>query len=157
MGSSFSSARRRPAFIAGDDHLAHGGDAVALEEHVLGAAEPDALGAEVAGDPRVARRIGVGAHLEAAVLVRPPHQLREALVRRRIRRRQHPIDHAHHLARLCREVAEKHAPGPAVERDPIALGDDVLTDAHAALLIGDLERRAPTMAHLPMPRATTAA
>ena len=30
-------------FIARDDHLAHGVNAVAFEEHVLGAAQPDAL------------------------------------------------------------------------------------------------------------------
>jgi hypothetical protein len=34
--------------VVGQDHLAHGDDAVALEEHVLGAAEADALGAELA-------------------------------------------------------------------------------------------------------------
>jgi hypothetical protein len=56
-----------PPFVARDDHLAHRGDAVAFEEHVLGAAQPDALGAEGARDAGVARRVGVGAHLE------PPH------------------------------------------------------------------------------------
>ena len=49
-------------------------DAVALEEHVLGAAEPDALGAEVAAATRVVRRVGVGAHPEVAHLVGPPMQ-----------------------------------------------------------------------------------
>ena len=34
------------ALVARHDHLAHRGDAIALEEHVLGATEPDALGAE---------------------------------------------------------------------------------------------------------------
>ena len=37
----------------GHDHLAHGDDALAVEEHMLGAAEPDALGAEAA------RRAGI--------------------------------------------------------------------------------------------------
>ena len=41
------------------------------EEHVLGAAESDALGAEVARDLRVVRQVGVGAHLERAELVGP--------------------------------------------------------------------------------------
>ena len=49
--------------VARDDHLAHRVDAVALEEHVLGATEPDALGAEAARDARIVRRVGVGAHL----------------------------------------------------------------------------------------------
>ena len=35
-------------FVARDDHLAHRVDAIALEEHVLRAAEPDAFGAEAA-------------------------------------------------------------------------------------------------------------
>ena len=39
--------RRAPALDGlGHDHLAHGDDALAIEEHMLGAAEPDALGAE---------------------------------------------------------------------------------------------------------------
>ena len=43
--------RAAPAgVIAGHDHLAHGGDPVALEEHVLGAAEPDPLRAERSRD-----------------------------------------------------------------------------------------------------------
>jgi hypothetical protein len=46
IGSSLASAVRRPPSAAGQDHLAHGGDAVAVKEHVLGAAKADALGAE---------------------------------------------------------------------------------------------------------------
>ena len=46
MGRIFSSAVRRSALAVGQDHLAHGDDALGLEEHMLGAAEPDALGAE---------------------------------------------------------------------------------------------------------------
>ena len=38
--------------VVGEDHLAHGVDALGLEEHVLGAAEADALGAERARDLR---------------------------------------------------------------------------------------------------------
>ena len=51
-----------PALVARDDHLAHRRDAVALEEHVLGATQPDSLGAEAARDARVVRRVGVRAH-----------------------------------------------------------------------------------------------
>ena len=65
--------RGAPArLVVGEDHLAHGEDAVALEEHVLGAAEPDALGAEVARRARVERRVGVGADLELARLSAQP-------------------------------------------------------------------------------------
>ena len=57
----------------GADHLPDGGDAVLIEEHVLGAAQADALGAELPGLGGVVGRVGVGADLEAAVLVRPAH------------------------------------------------------------------------------------
>ena len=64
--------RGAPArLVVGEDHLAHRDDALALEEHVLGAAEADALGAETARHARVGRRLGVGAHLHAPDLVGP--------------------------------------------------------------------------------------
>src|SRR3546814_19934964 len=51
------------------DHLPHRQNAILVKEHVLGAAEPDALGAEVARSAGIARRLGIGADLEAANLV----------------------------------------------------------------------------------------
>jgi hypothetical protein len=75
MGSSFASAAR--LLVVGEDHLAHGADAVLLEEHVLGAAEPDALGAELERDAGVVRGIGIGAHAERAHRVGPAHQRAE--------------------------------------------------------------------------------
>ena len=57
-----------------EDHFADRNDALALEEHVLGAAEPDAFGAKTAGGARVERRLGVGAHLHPAHRVRPLHE-----------------------------------------------------------------------------------
>ena len=45
--------------------------AVGLEEHVLGAAQADALGAELARALGVARVVGVGPHLQAAEARRP--------------------------------------------------------------------------------------
>ena len=53
IGRILASARAAALGIVGQDHLAHGDDAVGVEEHVLGAAEADALGAEAA---RRARR-----------------------------------------------------------------------------------------------------
>ena len=60
--------------ILGEDHLAHGKDAAFLEEHVLGAAEPDAFGAEGARLARIVRRVGIGADFHAAEAVGPFHQ-----------------------------------------------------------------------------------
>ena len=76
-GRSLSSALSRAVRVGGEDHLAHGGDALVVEEHVLGAAEADALGAEVARGARVERRVGVGAHAQRAHLVGPHHELAE--------------------------------------------------------------------------------
>jgi len=49
----------------GEDHPAAGGGAGAVEEHVLGAGEADALGAERHGLGGLLRVVGVGADLQA--------------------------------------------------------------------------------------------
>ena len=59
------------------DHLTDGGDTVSLEEHVLGAAQADALGAELHGLLGIAGVIRVGADLHLAVLVSPSHDAAE--------------------------------------------------------------------------------
>ena len=70
--------RRTAAFlILGHDHLAHGNNPVGVEEHMLGAAEPDAFGAEFARLGRVRRRVGIGADLHAPQAVGPLHQRAE--------------------------------------------------------------------------------
>ena len=71
IGRILASAARRPFSLVGQDHLAHRDDAVGIEEHVLGAAEADALGAEFARGAGIERRLGIGAHLHAARLRRP--------------------------------------------------------------------------------------
>ena len=81
-GRSFARRSRGPHVVR-EDHLAHRTDALLVEEHVLGAAEADALGAERA---RSARRagVGVGAHLHRAHLVGPGHELAELARERRV-------------------------------------------------------------------------
>ena len=59
----------------GENHLAHRVDAVAFEEHVLGAAEADADGAEGDGVGGLLGRVGVGADLQPGGLGAPVHQL----------------------------------------------------------------------------------
>ena len=71
-----------PVLLVGEDHLAHGDDAVLVEEHMLGAAEPDAVGAEGARLARIGRRVGIGPHPHAAKLIGPAHQRDE--VRRQL-------------------------------------------------------------------------
>jgi hypothetical protein len=66
----------------GQDHLTHGVDAVVLEEHVLGAAQADALGTELAArfaSPGVSALVRT---LRLAVLVGPFHHFGVARERR---------------------------------------------------------------------------
>ena len=93
-------------FLVGEDHLAHGADAVLIEEHVLGAAQPDALGAVFQRGARVRRRIGIGAHAELAHLVGPTHQGCEFAG-------QFRLDHRH--------APGQHLAGRAVDGDDVAL------------------------------------
>ena len=73
----FGERRATPVGILGQDHLAHRGQPDVVEEHVLGAAETDALGAEAARRTGVERGLRVGPDAEPAVLVGPAHQSRE--------------------------------------------------------------------------------
>ena len=93
---------------AGHDHLAHDGQPVVGHEHVLGAAETDALRAELAGLGGVLRGIRVGADLQAPHRVGPAENRLEVLV---------------DLRRDEVDRAQDHAAGAAVEREHVALGD----------------------------------
>ena len=61
--------------VVGQNHGAHVLDAVFGKEHVLGAAEADAFGAEQACLLGVAGNVGVGADVELAQRVDPAHEL----------------------------------------------------------------------------------
>ena len=71
IGSSFDKRGAARLLVLGEDHLAHGADAGLLEEHVLGAAQPDAFGAELDRGARILRRIGIDAHAESCAPDRP--------------------------------------------------------------------------------------
>ena len=66
--------------VAGEDHLLHDGQPLLAEEHVLGAAEADALRAELARLRGVLGVVGVRAHLQAARVVGPLEERLEVLV-----------------------------------------------------------------------------
>jgi hypothetical protein len=129
-------------FVFGQDHLAHGGNAPGLEEHVLGAAQADAFGAELAGDLAIERGFGVGAHFHAAVLVGPDHQRGEIAD-------QFGFHHRH--------FAGHDLAGRTVERDQVAFGHFAVADARLARGHVDRQARGARNAGRPMPRATTAA
>lgn len=97
-----------PLHVLGEDHLPHRGDPIRLEEHVLGAAEADPLGAELAGHPRIVGGVGIGSHLQLAEAVHPLHQGAEVPGK---------------LRRNCRHLAEHHLAGGAVQGDDIPLLD----------------------------------
>ena len=103
------------------------------EEHVLGAAQADALGAEPAGAGGIRRVVGVGPHLHPAVLVGHRHQPvdggddRAALVDR-----HGALEVAHHRGGAHGDLAEEDLTGRAVDRQGVALAH------HAAVGGGEL-------------------
>ena len=89
---------------------------IAVEEHVFGPAEADALRAEITAAVRVGRGIGVDAHAKLPNSIGPLHQSQE--VAAQLRR---------HQGRLPGE----HLAGASVDRDPVALGHLSAVDGHA--------------------------
>src|SRR5689334_20769546 len=65
--------------LFGENHLTHGVDAIALEEHMFRPAETDAGGAESDSIRSLLGSIGVGTHGHARDLVAPIHELLEHL------------------------------------------------------------------------------
>jgi hypothetical protein len=113
--------------VLGHDHFAHRLDAAGAEEHMLGAAEADALGAEFARDFGIARSVGVSAQAEAALTISPFHELAEMV-------RHHGL-HGRH-------AAGDHFAGAAVERKVFASPDDPISNLDRAGAVVDIQRRA---------------
>ena len=97
--------RTPPRLVGGEDHLLHDRQPLVAEEHVLGAAEPDSLRAELTRLRRVLRVVGVRAHLQTAYVVRP---------------REHRLEVLVDLRRNELDLAEDHAAGATVDRDRVA-------------------------------------
>ena len=111
MGSSFCERLLAGLFVFGQNHGLHVRDAIGREEHVLGAAQPDAFGSELARGFGIARNIGIGAHAEvAAKLVGPFHELDE---QRRLG-----------IGLFGLGLAEINVGRGSVERNPVAFFDD---------------------------------
>ena len=100
----------------GEDHPSHDGQTVVSEEHVLGTAQADTLGAEPAGVRRVVAGVRVGTNAEAteADLVGPAEQLCQLRGR---------------LGRDERHGADDDSAFRAVDRDHVALAHDRVADA----------------------------
>ena len=110
--------------VVGQDHLAHGLDAVALEEHVLRAAQADALRTERERLLGILRRIGVGAHFQHRIFTGQLHQLAEVAAQVGVARG---------------DLAEVDLAGRTVERNPVALLDRIAVDLDRACLVVDLQ------------------
>ena len=134
----------------GQDHAAHHRQAVLAQEHVLGAAQPDALGAEL---PRVGGVL-------AGVHVGPDGQVALADV---VGPREDDVEGGRGLGRRQRHLARHDDPGPAVEGHPVALEEGDVVRAHLVVaqaqhLGADDGRLAPAprhdrrMAHQTAPR-----
>ena len=95
--------------VLGHDHALHDRQAVLALEHVLGAAEADALGAELPGAGGVLGRVGVGAHRQGAGAVGPSEDRDQGRVVR--------------VGRQQRGVAGEDGAAGAVDRDPVALAE----------------------------------
>ncbi len=105
---------------------AHGDDALGVEEHVLGAAQADALGAELARRLGIERRLGIGAHLQPPHLVGPAHQRREVA-------RQLRLDHG--------DGADEDLAGAAVDGQDLAAAHLHAARGQHLVVVVDATRR----------------
>ena len=115
--SGVGGPRFAPRHLAGDEHLPHQGLAVGAEEHVLGPAQANALGTELARPGRVLRGVRVRPHSEAADLVGPAEHLQEVVVELRLDER---------------DVVCRDDPGRPVDRDQVAAAEHGVTDPDRA-------------------------
>ena len=111
--------------IVGQNHLADRVDAVALEEHVLGPTQADALGTERARDLGVVRRVRVGPDAQTARAVGPGHQRLEG--------------RALHARFDRRNAARKDLAGRAVQGNRIAGAQHERPAAHLQFLAGIID------------------
>ncbi len=127
--------------VVGEDHLADRHDALGFgaEEHVLGAAQADALGAEVARHGGVVGGVGVGADAHGAELVGPAHDLLVALVqvgRGGIELAAEDLDD---LRRLHVHRVEVDFAVEPVDGDGVPLLEHPVADGHRARVVVDAQ------------------
>ena len=119
VGQQNSQGRVALSFALGQDHALDHGQALGLEEHMLGAGQADALGAKPPGAFSVARVIGVGPNTQGADLVGPAEQLDQVEI----------LD----VRLLGRDLAGKNFAGRAVKRSPVAFFIHDAVDRRLAL------------------------
>ena len=126
-------------FSCRENHALHDRNAPFAEEHVLGAAQPDALGAEGVGEFGLIRLIRVRAYPEAAELVGPGQQLLEPAIETRLAGVEPAVDDLEDLARLRRDLRDLHFTAEAVERDVVAFLHGLAGDTESLSRLVDLQ------------------
>ncbi len=140
-GSSLASAFSRDSFVSAT--IISRNFVEVLEEHVLGAAQADPLGAE--GDRRAAAcvwLVGIRADPQLAVLVDPAHQLGVALIDFRFFGLLGLGEqHFHHFAGLGRHFPFVDFAGKAVDADPVARLERLAADEQRLFVVVDVRAR----------------
>ena len=103
-----------------EDHLTHGVDAFLAEEHVLGAAQADALRAPGARVRGLVGRVRVGAHSQAPPVIGDRHQAFEGLPDLVLARLGVAGASLLEHRLLQRQLAHEDVAGEAVDRDRVA-------------------------------------
>ncbi|SCH11507.1 Uncharacterised protein [uncultured Bacteroides sp.] len=106
--------------ILGQNHFAHSDNLFVVEEHVFRTAESDTYGTETAGILCVARRVGIGTHFQAGVLVAEFHQFGKV---------------ARQLGRLGRDFSGIHITVGSVDGDVVAFLQHHPVDFHRTGLV----------------------
>ena len=122
---------------------------------MLGAAQPHALGAAVDGVAGVVRGVGVGAHLEAAHLVRVAHEtvhggdeLAGVDVAGHVEGiSQAPAQVGHDRGVDDGHLAEEDLTGGAVDGDDVVTGEHLVAPGHTQGLADDVDLKGLGAAH----------
>ena len=124
-----------------EDHFADGVDAVALEEHVLRAAQADADGTESDSVGRLLGRVGIGADPETGCFRAPAHKLLEALVNLALGRAERFLDEdLDDLRRSGFDLSVIDLAGCAIDREVISLVVGAVADLERLVVVIDVER-----------------
>ena len=135
---SFSSI----GFVVGDNHFLHKRQSIFVEEHVFGAAESDAFGAERFCNFCVARNVGIGANFQSARAVYQFHESAEFSGKS-------GFDGRH--------FTKSDVASAAIYAYPIAFFYHGRTYRKIFLCSSTRTLSHPATQHFPIPRATTAA
>ena len=140
IGQELREGRAAALGVRGEDHLAHGVDAISLEEHVLGAGEADAGGAESQRGLGLLGIVGIRANAELGDFRAPIHELLEVFDLLGFQGRLVAVDETgDDLGGLGGELAGVNIAAGAVDREVIAFFEDLAFDRDGALVVVDLD------------------